>query len=165
MTLKRRLILLVVTLASVSAFAIPRPEYPRPQFERSNWINLNGEWSYTIDFSGSGFERGLVRSEGFDTKITVPFCPESKLSGVEFKDFVENLWYQRKISIPKEWDGKNILLNFGAVYYEAEIYVDGKFALRHFGGTTSFSVDITRLVKPGGQHNLVVYVHTAKSVG
>ena len=161
MTLKRRLILLVVALASFSAFAIPRPEYPRPQFERSNWINLNGEWSYTIDFSGSGFERGLVRSEGFDKKITVPFCPESKLSGVEFKDFVENLWYQRKISIPKEWDGKNILLNFGAVYYEAEIYVDGKFALRHFGGTTSFSVDITRFVKPGGQHNLVVYVHSS----
>ncbi|MEI6566320.1 MAG: sugar-binding domain-containing protein [Verrucomicrobiota bacterium] len=161
MTLKRRLILLVVTLASFSAFAIPRPEYPRPQFERSNWINLNGEWSYTIDFSGSGFERGLVRSEGFDKKITVPFCPESKLSGVEFKDFVENLWYQRKISIPKEWDGKNILLNFGAVYYEAEIYIDGKFALRHFGGTTSFSVDITRFVKPGGQHNLVVYVHSS----
>ena len=64
MTLKRRLILLVVALASFSAFAIPRPEYPRPQFERSNWINLNGEWSYTIDFSGSGFEQGCFYDSG-----------------------------------------------------------------------------------------------------
>ena len=160
MTMRRGLILLFLTLVSFNALAIPRLEYPRPQFERADWITLNGEWTYTFDFSGSGFERGLVKSEGFDKKITVPFCPESKLSGVEFKDFIEHMWYQRKIKIPENWGGKKILLNFGAVYYESEIYIDGRFALRHFGGTASFSVDIAKFVKPGGEHNLVVYTQS-----
>ncbi|MBD0825192.1 glycoside hydrolase family 2 protein [Aestuariibaculum marinum] len=135
----------------------PRPEYPRPQFERTDWVNLNGEWSYTFDFSQSGLERSLFKSEGFDDNIIVPFCPESKLSGVGYKDFINNIWYHRKIEIPQTWDGKNIRLNFGAVYYTAEVYIDGKFVLRHFGGSTSFSADITKFVKSGQTHNLVVY--------
>lgn len=140
--------------------AIPRAEYPRPQFERADWVNLNGEWSYSFDFSGSGLERELYKSTGFDDKITVPFCPESELSGVGYKDFINYFWYHRTIDIPQNWSGKNILLNFGAVYYKAEIYVDGVIAARHFGGTSSFSVDITSLVKPGERHNLVVYVES-----
>lgn len=135
-----------------------RPEYPRPQFVRSQWINLNGAWSYQIDMGGSGIERGFQKSKGFDGKITVPFCPESKLSGVGYKDFIENLWYQRYIDIPADWNGKRILLNFGAVYYQSEIYIDGNFVTRHFGGTSSFSVDLTDYVKAGSRHSLVVYV-------
>ena len=64
----------------ITAFAIPRAEYPRPQFERNAWINLNGEWTYSFDFGGSGLEREWFKSTGFDQKIIVPFCPESKLS-------------------------------------------------------------------------------------
>lgn len=143
-----------------AAFAVPRSEYPRPQFERNNWINLNGEWTCTFDFSGSGMERELYKSKGFDKKITVPFCPESELSGIGYKDFINHFWYQRSISVPQEWVGKNVMLNFGAVYYKAEIYVDGVFAARHFGGTSSFAVDITSLVKPGQEHSLVVYVES-----
>lgn len=143
-----------------AAFAVPRSEYPRPQFERNNWINLNGEWTCTFDFSGSGMERELYKSKGFDKKITVPFCPESELSGIGYKDFINHFWYQRSISVPQEWAGKNVMLNFGAVYYKAEIYVDGVFAARHFGGTSSFAVDITSLVKPGQEHSLVVYVES-----
>ena len=144
----------------ITAFAIPRAEYPRPQFERNAWINLNGEWTYSFDFGGSGLEREWFKSTGFDQKIIVPFCPESKLSGVEYKDFINHMWYHRTISIPQDWSNKQVLLNFGAVYYKSEIYIDGVFAARHFGGTSSFQVDITPYVKAGQTHNLVVYVES-----
>lgn len=144
----------------ITAFAIPRAEYPRPQFERNAWINLNGEWTYSFDFGGSGLEREWFKSTGFDQKIIVPFCPESKLSGVEYKDFINHMWYHRTISIPRDWANKQVLLNFGAVYYKSEIYIDGVFAARHFGGTSSFQVDITPYVKAGQTHNLVVYVES-----
>lgn len=144
----------------ITAFAIPRAEYPRPQFERNAWINLNGEWTYSFDFGGSGLEREWFKSTGFDQKIIVPFCPESKLSGVEYKDFINHMWYHRTISIPQDWANKQVLLNFGAVYYKSEIYIDGVFAARHFGGTSSFQVDITPYVKAGQTHNLVVYVES-----
>ena len=144
----------------ITAFAIPRTEYPRPQFERNAWINLNGEWTYSFDLGGSGLEREWFKSTGFDQKITVPFCPESKLSGVEYKDFINHMWYHRTISIPQDWTDKQVLLHFGAVYYKSEIYIDGVFAARHFGGTSSFQVDITPYVKAGQTHNLVVYVES-----
>lgn len=139
-----------------NATDIPRKEYPRPQFERAAWINLNGEWDYTFDFSDSGLERGLEKATSFDKKIVVPFCPESSLSGVGYKDFINHIWYHREITVPQEWSGKNILLNFGAVYFNSEIYIDGTLVTRHFGGSSSFSVDITPLVTPGKIHHLVV---------
>ena len=67
-------------LCVASVWSMPRPEYPRPQFERAGWVNLNGEWTCSFDFGGSGMEREFYKSKGFDKKITVPFCPESKLS-------------------------------------------------------------------------------------
>ena len=67
---------------------MPRPEYPRPQFIRKEWTNLNGTWTFEFDSGKSGHERELMKSRGFKNKITVPFCPESKLSGVEHKDFI-----------------------------------------------------------------------------
>lgn len=96
---------------------IPRPEYPRPQFERTEWINLNGTWTYEFDLSNSGKNRKLFEAKSFNNTITVPFCPESKLSGVSYTDFINQMWYQRSLSIPAEWQGKKILLNFGAVDY------------------------------------------------
>ncbi len=137
----------------------PRPEYPRPQFARSSWINLNGPWTYTFDFSRSGTQRDLAKSTGFDQVIQVPFCPESELSGVGHKDFIETMWYQRKLSIPENWAGQRIILHFGAVDYESEVFIDGQTVGRHYGGTSSFQYEITHWVKPGQDHNLVVYVH------
>ena len=136
----------------------PRAEYPRPQFEREQWVNLNGTWTFDFDFGKSGKDRRLQSAEKFDKNITVPFCPESKLSGVGYTDFIEQMWYQRNITIPSDWNGKKIFLNFGAVDYCAEIYVNGKFVQRHFGGSSSFAVDLTRYVTPGKTHNLVVFV-------
>lgn len=137
---------------------LPRNEYPRPQFERATWINLNGTWSFDFDFGRSGKDRNLQNSQKLDKEIIVPFCPESKLSGVEFKDFINCMWYQRKIDIPANWDEKKIFLNFGAVDYTADVYIDGKFIQRHEGGSSSFSIDLTRCVKAGKSHNLVVCV-------
>lgn len=147
---------LLAAAAFFSAAAMPRAEYPRPQFERGDWQNLNGEWTYELDLVQTGHERGLMNTDGFDGKIIVPFAPESELSGVGHKDFIPSIWYQREITVPQSWEGKDILLNFGAVYYVSEIYVDGKFVDRHHGGSDSFTVDITRFVKPGGTHSLVV---------
>ena len=103
----------------------PRAEYPRPQFERSTWQNLNGKWSYTFDFGRSGKQQGFEKSQGFDGKITVPFCPESKLSGVEHKDFINSIWYHRLLTVPSDWQGRNVMLHFGASDYETTIYIDG----------------------------------------
>lgn len=153
---KGLLTVLLAFFAFVCASAIPRAEYPRPQFERGDWQNLNGEWTYELDLVQTGHERNLMNSEGFDGKIIVPFAPESKLSGVGHKDFIPSIWYQREITVPQEWNGKDILLNFGAVYYVSEIYIDGKFVDRHHGGSDSFTVDITKFVKPGNTHSLVV---------
>lgn len=138
------------------AAGTPRSEYPRPQFERKAWINLNGTWDFTFDFSNSGLEREYQKATGFDRTITVPFCPESKLSGVGYTDFINHIWYHRTIQAPATWKGKRIMLNFGAVYFNSEVYIDGVLAARHFGGSSSFSVDITRFVSDGAVHHLVV---------
>lgn len=137
---------------------IPRPEYPRPQFVRDRWINLNGEWSYALDPGKSGMQRGLPQSTGLPGRIRVPFCPESRLSGVGHTDFIEMMWYQRPLVIPADWAGQQVILHFGAVDWESELFIDGQPVGRHWGGTSSFSYDITPYVTPGGQHSLVLYV-------
>ena len=157
----RNVCLLCMCLCALTLWAqteIPRPEHPRPQFVRDSWVNLNGQWTYTFDFGDTGLERGLAKSEGFDGNITVPFCPESKLSGVEYKDFINCMWYQRKVDVPAAWEGKKIMLNFGAVDYYSTIYVNGHLAGRHWGGTSSFAVDMTPYVKAGEKANIVVCV-------
>ena len=150
--------LLLGLSSSVKAADLPRSEYPRPQFERECWVNLNGTWTYSFDFGQTGADRNFRNSKGFDGKITVPFCPESSLSGVKHTDFIPCIWYQRTITVPETWGGKNILLNFGAVDYDATIFIDGKKVGRHCGAGSSFSLDITKFVKAGSSANLVIQV-------
>jgi beta-galactosidase/beta-glucuronidase len=138
--------------------SVPRGEYPRPQFVRGDWINLNGTWTFSLDAGKSGAERGLAKSTGFDREITVPFCPESKLSGVAHTDFIEMMWYHRIIEVPGNWIGKRLLLHFGAVDYECEAFIDSRSVGTHRGGGSSFAFDITAFVAPGGGHNLVLWV-------
>jgi len=153
------LVLLLSTFSTIVSLAQqPRTEYPRPQFERTEWINLNGTWTYSFDFGKTGRERDWQKCDHFDGQIIVPFCPESKLSGVGYKDFIPAMWYQRKITIPSEWDHQLILLHFGAVDYESHVYIDGKLVRSHYGSGSSFTADITRYVKAGQSHNLVVEV-------
>lgn len=136
---------------------IPRPEHPKPQLERSDWINLNGTWSFSFDFGRSGVERGFSRSTGFDREIVVPFCPESALSGIGHTDFLQSVWYHRSIEIPVEWRGRRVLLHFGGVDFECHAYIDGRHVGGHFGGSSSFHFDISNFVAAGSSFHLVVH--------
>ena len=131
--------------------SIPRPEHPNPQWERKNWVNLNGLWQFEIDHSATGEERGLPTAEALSGTINVPFCPESKLSGVEFKDFMDCVWYKRTITLTEEdLQGNRILFHIGACDYETKIWVNGaSTGFSHKGGYTPIDTDITPFVKVG----------------
>jgi len=136
---------------------IPRPEYPRPQLVRGEWMNLNGIWEFETDPGKSGRERGLPAAEKLAGSIQVPFCPESRLSGVGCRDFMECVWYRRTIALPDGWmeAGRRVLLHIGACDYRTEVWVNGHSAGVHIGGYVSFSMDITAFVS-GGNNTLVV---------
>lgn len=139
-----------------------RPEYPRPQFVRNEWINLNGEWEFEIDHSSSGKKRKLYEAEKLSGHILVPFCPESKLSGVEYKDFMDCVWYRKEIEFPTDWlqsiqdKGERVVLHFGAVDYSATVYVNGKEVGVHKGGYASFALDITSYLSVNDKNVITV---------
>ncbi len=139
--------------------SIPRSEYPRMQFRREDsWINLNGKWRCRLDFGRSGLDlEWQKKPEEFDRDIVVPFCPESELSGVGYTDFLESIFYSRKITVPKAWSGKTVLLHFGAVDYAATVWLDGQEVGFHQGGSASFSLDLTPFIKPGAKQTLVIH--------
>ncbi|MBN2290271.1 MAG: beta-galactosidase [Candidatus Glassbacteria bacterium] len=128
---------------------IPRPEYPRPQMVRAEWINLNGNWEFELDCSASGLERSFHLDTPFSRTIRVPFCPESGLSGIGEKDFMQCVWYRRTFTLPDTWSGKRVLLHFGAVDYAAAVWINGRQAGTHRGGYTPFTFEITGLLVPG----------------
>lgn len=128
---------------------IPRPEHPDPQCERKNWINLNGEWDFEFDFGNSKKESGILNKKEWENKITVPFCPESKLSGIEYTDFIPAVWYRKTVNITKEQLSGKVILHFGAVDYLSTVYINGKKAGSHKGGYASFSFDVTEYLNEG----------------
>ena len=139
----------------------PRPEYPRPQFRRENWTNLNGEWRFAFDDEDRGRREGWqnagVRPSGerspFDRTITVPFCYQSKLSGIGETAFHDVVWYARTFDYAVS-DDERLLLHFGAVDYGAEVWVNGVHVVSHEGGHTPFSADVTHAL--GGPENVLV---------
>lgn len=134
----------------------PRPEHPRPQFQRERWLNLNGAWNFAFDFGLSGEQHGWpANPDALDRQITVPFCPESRLSGVAHTDFIPAIWYHRAFAVPADWSGQHVLLHFGAVDYDCRAWVNGQFVGRHYGGGSSFHFDITDALQPG-DNQLVV---------
>jgi len=135
--------------------ALPKPEHPRPQLVRDNWMNLNGIWGFEIDAGDSGLERGLARRE-LTSEILVPFAPESVLSGIEHVDFMEAVWHRRTVTIPQEWAGQNVLLHFGAVDHDATVWVNGLEVARHRGGFTPFTADLGGVAEPGTEAVIVV---------
>lgn len=134
---------------------IYRQEHPNPQFERSQWQNLNGEWDFgfkktAVGFKFSNDERRALKyhhENHYPYKINVPFCVESKLSGIGNTDFVNLAWYRKKVNIHK--NGERIFLHIGAADYLTTVLVNAKSAGRHSGGYTSFKFDITDLVADG----------------
>ncbi len=140
-----------------SSSSLPRPEYPRPSFRREHWLNLNGQWSFEIDGGDSGFARGLATpGHELSGEITVPFCPESKLSGVEHVDFMPAVWYKKRVQIPAEWKGQKVLLHFQAVDYDATVWVNGAEVGRHRGGFTPFSCALQTLATGGDEIEICI---------
>ena len=119
---------------------IPRPEHPRPDFQRDDWLNLNGKWAFDFDPDAVG-ESEKWYSKGthhYSQHITVPFPWESELSEVNDAEYKGAAWYQRTISVPEDWAGKRIILKFGAVDWEAKVWVNDNFIGQHEGGYSTF---------------------------
>lgn len=135
-------------------------EYPRPQMEREQWYNLNGLWEYAI------VQRDTDTPDEFEGKILVPFALESALSGVQKRlSPGQRLWYKCNFAIPQNWKNKDILLNFGAVDWEATVYINGVELGTHQGGYDPFSFDISHVLKSSGDQELVVSVWDPTSEG
>ena len=147
-----------------------RTEYPRPEFVREKWISLNGEWDFEFDFGNSGIRIGdfgnakLINyrnremlEKKFSRKINVPFCPESDLSGIGYKDFINACWYKKEVEIPTSWKGR-IILHFEAAYYETLVFIGEKFICKHEGGYTPFSCDVTDYIE---DNKATILVHCA----
>lgn len=134
---------------------LPRSEYPRPQFVREDWLCLNGEWQFEIDQGDSGIHRGLLDRE-LDSTVIVPFCPESKLSGIENHDYYNAVWYRRIVTIPADWTDKRVLLHFQAVDYDATVWVNGLEVGRHRGGFSPFYCDLDSVASAGDEITIVV---------
>ena len=135
--------------------SLPRPEYPRPQFVRDEWLCLNGKWQFEIDQGDSGLERGLLERD-LKSEIKVPFCPESELSGIGNPDFLNAVWYRRDVTIPETWADRRVLLHFQAVDYETTVWVNGSEVGRHRGGFSPFTCDLGVIAEPGESVTLVV---------
>lgn len=150
---------LVFSLVCGSIAEVPRAEHPRPDMFRENWLTLNGEWQFEIDKAGDGDARGLVSGKDLNSKIVVPFCPESKLSGLGLgnTEKLKNVWYRRTFEVPASMKGSRVLIHFGAVDFTAWVYVNGKMAGMHTGESSSFKFEITGLLKEGS-NELVVKV-------
>lgn len=141
-----------------------RNDYPRPELVRKEWLNLNGEWDFDFDFANTLEVQYLHFNhtgkitynmpKKIEKKINVPYCPESKLSGIHYTDYINACWYRKVVDVSAYKD-KRILLHFEAAYHTTNVFANGKFVGKHLGGYTPFSFDITDYVKDGKVELLV----------
>ncbi len=135
-------------------------EYPRPQFERREWLNLNGLWEYSV------IKKNQTQPKKFQGDILVPFCVESSLSGVMAEVQPDDrIWYKREFEIPKDWNGKSVILNFEAVDYSSTVWVNDAIVGSHKGAYDRFSFDITPYLKSNGEQEIVLCVEDPSSTG
>ncbi len=142
---------LLITGVLSASEAVPRPEHPRPDLCRENWMSLNGEWQFEIDKAADGEARVLTGGNDLNAKITVPFCPESKLSGLGLGNTqrLKNVWYRRLFDLPPTMQGKRVRMHFGGVDYKSSVYINGQLAGTHIGENAAFDFDVTKWLKAG----------------
>ncbi|MDZ7638994.1 MAG: hypothetical protein U5J83_12235 [Bryobacterales bacterium] len=146
--------LLVLTAALLLAVSLangqtPRPEYPQPQWERGDWLSLNGSWQFRFDQEDLGLrQRWFATEQSWPQSIVVPYAWETKLSGVGVTEFRERAWYQREFTIPANWPEKRTLLHFGVDLNDAQVWGE-HLAGSHEGGNVPFRFDITTLLTAG----------------
>jgi beta-galactosidase/beta-glucuronidase len=134
----------------VAQATIPRTEHPRPDFMRTDWQSLNGPWRFEFDDEDKGLrERWYAGTRQFSKTIVVPYTFQSRLSGIGDTGFHDVVWYQRSFQTPAAWQGRRVLLNFGAADYEAIVWVNGEEVGRHRGGHVGFRFDVTDRLKNG----------------
>ena len=136
---------------------VPRPEHPRPDLCRDSWQTLNGEWQFEIDKAADGEARGLSHGKDLNSKIVVPFCPESKLSGLGLGNTVKlkDVWYRRSFELSPTMTDKRVRIHFGGVDYKSWVYINGQLAGTHVGGSSAFSFEITQWLKDGSNEVVV----------
>lgn len=155
-------LLLVASFAMADSASIPRPEHPMPQMERAQWLNLNGEWDYAETQDNA--DESFLSVEKFPEKILVPFCRESKLSGIGRTGFMKNVWYRRSFSIPVEWKAERTRLHIGACDWITRVWVNGKSIGKHQGGFVVFTFDITDALK-SGENTLIIHAFDDSASG
>jgi beta-galactosidase/beta-glucuronidase len=129
---------------------LSRSEYPRPGLQRDLWLSLNGEWEFAFDDARKGeSEKWYLSDTHFGRTIQVPFAYQSTLSGIGDPSFHDVVWYRKVIEIPKDWEGRRVVIHFGAVDYKAQVWINGELAVIHEGGHTPFHTDITDLLIDG----------------
>jgi len=149
-------VLVFSCVSLLGADDVPRPEYPQPQFQREQWMNLNGRWEFAFDDLNLGLEEDWGGgAKKFDRNILVPFCFESAKSGIGDTSFHPWVWYRRAITLPASWKGRRVLLHFGAVDYRAMVWINGRLVGDHTGGNTPFEFDITPQLKSGANSLIV----------
>ncbi|NMX02489.1 glycoside hydrolase family 2 protein [Mobiluncus mulieris] len=138
----------------------PRNEYPRPQFAREKWVNLNGTWDFCFDDQDLGLkELWFLPNKQFDMRINVPFVYESELSGIDSQEQHDIIWYKRVFDAPNLYDSQHLILHFGAIDYHAKVFLNGHLVTEHWGGETPFSADITPFLSAEGSQCLCLRVY------
>lgn len=137
---------------------LPRAEFPRPQFERRRWHNLNGSWRFEFDDKNQGVTEKWYLAPNFSQQILVPFVYQSPQSGIGSNTFHNVVWYSRTFKLPEGWQGDQVLLHFGAVDYRAWVWVNGIQVAYHEGGSSPFQANITAALSAGSTNQLVVRV-------
>ncbi|TVY69034.1 Beta-galactosidase [Lachnellula suecica] len=150
----------------------PWPEYPRPQLQRSEWQNLNGLWTYQ-NASGLDAVNNPPFNQTLGQEVLIPSCLESGISAEGLMNFPVGIqtsnalysWFSTSFEVPSSWSGKSVLLNFGAVDYEATVFINGQKAGFNRGGYSAFTIDATKFVKIGGHNEMLVFVHDPTDSG